>query len=567
MAGTDPECLMDRSTAVRAGISLLALLAAAVSAGEICAVGRTGANPTAPIAVTGGRVVGETDGDLAIFRGIPYAAPPVGDLRWRPPQPVEPWSGVRRATAFGPCCPQPVSILHHRMPGRADEDCLYLNVWTPRLERRARLPVMVWIHGGGFTTGAGSMRFYEGSVLAGRGVVVVTINYRLGPLGFFAHPLLSAESPRGVSGNYGLLDQIAALRWVRENIAAFGGDPDCVTVFGESAGSASVSRLMVSPLAKGLFHRAIAQSGGPHGRNRHLREPWYGTMPAEGIGLDVARRLGCHESDDPLAALRAKPPARLLEAADPKQGLFGSGTRFGPIADGHVLPDDPAVLFDKGRQHDVPFVAGSTADEGTLFLSQLPLRRTVGYRFLMRRMFGDRADEALDLFPCEDDADVRAAANRFITVAFFAAPARTMARAMERKASKAWLYHFTRVPPIDRAEKLGAFHGLDVAYVFGSAAEGPLFDETDRRLSEAMMAYWTNFARSGDPNGPGLPKWPVHETASDRHLELGDTVRAGAGLLEAECDFIASFQSDQRAERKTATPRPRLRDRPRRRGD
>jgi para-nitrobenzyl esterase len=272
-------------------------------------------------------------------------------------------------------------------------------------------------------------------------------------------------------------------------------------------------------------------------------------MSAEGIGLDVARRLGCHESDDPLAALRAKPPARLLEAADPKQGLFGSGTRFGPVVDGHILPDDPAVFFDEGRQHDVPFMAGSTADEGTLFLSQLPLRREVGYRFLMRRFFGDRADEALELFPCGGDGDVRDAVNRFVTVSAFACPARTMVRAMERKASKAYLYHFTCVPPIDRARKLGAFHGLDVAYVFGSAAEGPLFDEIDRRLSETMMVCWTNFARKGDPNGAGLPKWPAYESATDRHLEFGDDVRADSGLFKAECDFIESVQSARRKDR------------------
>ncbi len=541
---------MDRASTVRTGFLLLAVLV-----GVVAGAGLPSAAPAAltpPVAVAGGQVVGETSGDLAIFRGIPFAVPPVGDLRWKPPRPVQAWSGVRRCTEFGPSCPQPPSILNLTPPGPKSEDCLYLNVWTPRLEPDAHLPVMVWIHGGGFTTGSGSMPFYEGSALAKRGVVVVTINYRLGPLGFLAHPLLSAEGPDGTSGNYGLLDQIAALEWVRDNIATFGGDRGCVTIFGESAGGASVARLMVSPPAKGLFHRAIAQSGGAHGRNRHLRERWYGVPSAELVGLEVARRLGCHESGDPLAALRSKTPAQLLEAAGPQQGLFGPGTKFGPIVDGRVLPDDPAVLFDEGRQHDVPFMAGSTSDEGTLFLSQLPLRREVGYRLLMRRFFGDRADEALKLFPCEGDGGVRDAANRFVTVSAFACPARTMVRAMERKASKAYLYHFTRVPPIDRARKLGAFHGLDVAYVFGSAATGPLFDQADRRLAETMMACWTNFARTGDPNGPGLPEWPAYEAATDRHREFGDTARAGSGLFKAECDFIESVQSARREGRRTA---------------
>lgn len=228
-------------------------------------------------------------GEVRVYRGIPFAAPPVGPLRWKPPQPANSWDGVRECTRFGPWCPQPRPFVAFESGQIQSEDCLYLNVWTAARSAGDRLPVMFWIHGGGFTTGSGAMASYDGTALARQGVVVVTINYRLGPFGYLAHPLLSRESPQGVSGNYGHLDQIAALHWVRKNIAAFGGDPGCVTIFGESAGAMSVCRLMVSPLARGLFHRAIAQSGGAHGRNRHLREPRGLLAPMEAEGERIAR--------------------------------------------------------------------------------------------------------------------------------------------------------------------------------------------------------------------------------------------------------------------------------------
>jgi len=513
-----------------------------------------------PIAIEGGKISGIAGGDVHTYKGIPFAAPPVGKLRWRPPQPVPPWEGVRRCTEFGPWCPQPRPLLGKGL-GETSEDCLYLNVWTPAKPADAKLPVMVWIHGGGHTTGSGAASFYEGTRLARQGVVVVTINYRLGPFGYLAHPLLSKESDRGVSGNYGMLDQIAALRWVQRNIAAFGGDPGCVTIFGESAGAVSICRLMVSPLGKGLFHRAIAQSGGAHGRNRHLRKTWYGMEPMEEVGERIAATLGCDQADDVLAALRAVSAEKLLEASRPGQGLFGRGTKFGPVIDGWALPDDPTDLWAAGKQHDVPFMAGSNADEGSIFLRQLPIRRVLGYKLTVRMMFRERADDVLALFPVTRDDEVQAVASRLVGVSAFVAPMRWLARSMAKVDAPGYLYHFTRVAPGSAVKQYGSFHGLEIGYVFGTLkpALGPT--PRDWELSKTMSACWTRFAKTGDPNGDGLPEWPAYEAATDRYMEFGDTVEAKAGLHKAACDLFDELAATRRETRDTT---PVRRARPRR---
>ena len=507
-----------------------------------------------------GPVRGATSDGITAFLGIPFAAPPVGNLRWKPPQPVAPWTDVRDCTRFGPACPQPPGLFARGL-GPQSEDCLYLNVWTPLVPPASSrhpdssdtapaprpLPVMVWIHGGGCRTGAGSLPFYNGVKLARKGVVVVTINYRLGPLGFLAHPLLSRESPKGVSGNYGFLDQVAALKWVQRNIAAFGGDPTCVTIFGESAGAVSVCRHMVSPLSKGLFHRAIAQSGGAHGRNRDLRRAVGRMEAAEDVGLQLAAKLGCDKADDPLAALRAKTPRELITAADPAVGLFGKGIRFGPIVDGWALPEDPVKAFAEARQHDVPFMVGSNADEGTIFLTALPVRRPAGYRRLIKALYGDHADDVLKLFPVPRTADgVKATANRLITASAFAAPARFLVRSMERKASKAYLYHFTRKSPQLATRRYGAFHGLEIGYIFRNTRGLAWYAREDKSLSDAMRGYWTRFAATGDPNGGGEPAWPAYTTTSDQYMELGGSIRARSGLLKEACDLFDRISTEGR---------------------
>ena len=494
--------------------------------------------------ISSGRISGEERDGVRSYKGIPFAAPPVGDLRWKPPQPVKPWDGVRDCTKFGTVCPQPKSILGQKQE-QASEDCLFLNVWTAAKKTDAKLPVMVWIHGGGWTTGSGSQSSYEGSALARQGVVMVTINYRLGPFGYFAHPLLSKESPHGVSGNYGMLDQIAALQWVQGNIAAFGGNPQCVTIFGESAGAGSVCRLMISPQAQGLFHRAIAESGGAYGRNRLLREKSDLLVPMETEGERLAAALGCDKTENPLAALRAKSAEEILTASKPAQGLYGKGTKYGPIVDGWTIPDDPGVMFDQGKQHDVPFMVGANADEGTLFLCQMPVQSAAAYKLMLRTLAGRHADEALKLLPCAGDEDVKAAFTRFCTLTAFVAPARILARAMEQKKSPAFLYHFTRISSGAKRLGLGATHGAEISYVFGNFRAANAITDTDRELSKEMQACWIQFAKTGNPNGPGLPNWPIYKAATDEYLEFGDVVRIGHGLYKEVCDLLEQLKNER----------------------
>lgn len=496
-----------------------------------------------PVRIDSGLVSGtrSADGAVLIYRGLPYAAAPIGELRWRPPQPVPPWEGVRPCTEFGPACPQPPSSLG-RSPDRQSEDCLYLNVWAPaRVEQPA--PVMVWIHGGGCATGSGALELYHGEQFARHGIVLVTINYRLGPLGWLAHPLLSAESERGVSGNYGMLDQIAALQWVQRNIAAFGGDPDCVTIFGESAGAASVCRLMISPLAQGLFHRAIAQSGGASGYNRPLRGSGGREETMEQVGERIARELGCDSAPDPIAALRATSPEKLIEVAQPAVGLFAKGTKFGWVVDGWAVPDDPQKLWEQGRQHDVPFMTGSNADEATVFMGRLGLRGLGGYLAFTRALGGRHAQELRRLFPASTDAEAVQAITRLVGVASFVAPARSLVRGMELVDAPGYLYHFTRVPPGARFAGLGAFHGCEVPYVFGNLP--PAMPKVDDDLSAVMIRTWAQFARTGDPNHDGLPLWPVYSSAADEHMQFGEVVDVRSGLWREACDLLDIIRAER----------------------
>lgn len=502
------------------------------------------------VRIESGEIVGTAEGaagEVRVFRGIPYAEPPVGEMRWKPPRPVKPWTKSRACTAFGAACPQPTALMTGNV-GQQSEDCLYLNVWTAA-RRGEKRPVMVWIHGGGFTTGSGGMSYYNGEHFARAGVVLVTINYRLGPFGFFAHPVLSKESKHGVSGNYGLLDMIAALEWVKRNIAAFGGDPNCVTIFGESAGAAAVTRLMVCPQAKGLFHRVIAQSGGAYGRARYLRKNNGALESMESLGERLARELAGEDAGDVIAALRHKSAEEILKASNPAQGLFGKGTKFGPVVDGWLLTDDPGALWEHGRMADVPLLLGTNADEGSVFVQQLPIRRAAGYRLTVQMFFGDDAGELMRLFPVSGDDDVKGALSRLITDAAFVAPARMHARAMRAVKSPAWLYHFTVKPRTSLPNRRGTFHAMEIPFVFGTLPRIGVNDE-DRGLSRQMMSYWVNFARGGDPNGRDidgkvLPPWPRYETSSDKHAELGHPVKVESGLHKASCDTLTAMQRNR----------------------
>jgi para-nitrobenzyl esterase len=476
------------------------------------------------------------DRGVRVFRGIPYAAPPVGELRWRPPAPVEKWQGVRPSVEFGPSAPQPAGYGRtDGAGGRQSEDCLYLNVWTPARSGDGELPVMVWIHGGGMVIGSGALPFYDGESFARRGVVLVTINYRLGPFGFFGHPALSRESKAGVSGNYGLLDQIAALRWVKRNAAAFGGDPGCVTIFGESAGGVSVCCLMVSPLAKGLFHRAISQSGTAAG----VKSPLRGTADSlEARGVALAKRLGVEDGKAALTALRAIDRHRIMAVAKPKPAELVKTRAFFPVVDGHVLPRAPARAFAAGEQHDVPLMIGSNADDGSVFAGSIRARSPMGYRLLLKAYFGRRADEVLAAWPATDEKEVRRAVRGILTVSAFVAPARRSARGMEKVKSPCWLYHFSRVSPMAARYGAGAAHGFEIPYVFGNLDPNWDLEEADERLSRTMQETWIRFAKTGDPNGEGIPKWPPYTTKGDAHVGFGDEVKVGRGLLKEKCDLF-----------------------------
>ena len=531
-------------------LALLALFL--VSAGlTACRGSEEPAAPQSPgvVRVAGGLVSGTEADGVRAYLGIPYAAPPVGDLRWRPPEPVRAWDGVRSCVAYGPSCPQSSGAeLSFFALGETDEDCLYLNVWTPAAPvspspGTGDLPVMVFIHGGGFSSGSGSVEIYAGANLARLGAVVVTINYRLGPLGFLAHSELTREDPQGTSGDYGLLDQVAALEWVRDNIAGFGGDAAAVTVFGESAGGMSICDLMVSPRAEGLFARAIVESGpfDSHGAGmdavRTLAE-------AEEAGRELSKRLGCDEAPDELASLRAVPADRLVEAAEATVERVPGGIGFGPVVDGVVLPGDPAALFAAGKVNDVDLLVGANADEANLFLMGMRGSTAAQLTAFVRRLYEPDDEAVLRLFPDSEHGSRAAALSKAVTVMGFVASARFAAASVAGAGGDAYLYHFARRPPV--AGDLGAFHGLELPYVFGnSALTLDVTEGADGELSEAMMRYWLSFARDGDPNETGLPSWPRYEPGSDRCLVLDTEIRAAPAPYARACDLADALRAQR----------------------
>ena len=438
------------------------------------------------ISTDSGLVSGTSAGEVRIFKGIPFAAPPVGPLRWREPQPVEPWTGVRRCVTFGP------SPIQDGWKG-CSEDCLYLNVWTAKASSSAKKPVMVRIYGGGFTAGSGASGWCDGEAMARKGVVFVTFNYRVGILGFLAHPALSSESPNHVSGNYGILDQIAALQWVKRNIAAFGGDPANVTVAGESAGSCSINTLIASPLARGLFRRAIAESGAFFKAGlKTLRE-------AEEDGERVMR--GKHALS--LEAMRALSPDSLLK---------GDYRRL-PVVDGYLLPDQIDELFRKGAISKVELMTGY--NEGDMFVEDT--MNTAQFVSFAQRNYGTRAGAFLTLYPAENVLQSQRALCRDLK---FGWEQYTWAK---EEGARAYMYYFDRVPPGE--PKLGAFHSAEVCYALQTLAhQNRPWTPWDNTLSNLMSSYWVNFASTGDPNGKGLPRWPLFSAQNTQVIRFGDTV-------------------------------------------
>jgi para-nitrobenzyl esterase len=404
---------------------------------------------------------------------------------------------------------------------------LYLNVWSAAAAG-AKQPVMVWIHGGAWTRGAGSIAPYDGTPLAKKGVVVVTVNYRLGVFGFLALPELTAESPDHSSGNYAILDHVAALKWVQKNIAAFGGDPSRVTIFGESAGSWSVNVVQATPLAKGLFHRAIGESGGQFARTARLAD-------AEKGGTALASAAGAGS----LAALRALPADKLNAI---------QSFRTGVNVDGWVLPDDVRTIFAQKKQSDVPVLVGSNANEWTTLSSPATFPKTLDdYRKRIDTQYGALAKEIDAAYPVKTEGDIAGAMLGMGRDTTFTLEMRTWARMVTAGGRRAYLYQFTRVPPSPNAKTWGAYHAAEIPYVFGTLKNRPWpFTEIDFDLSNRMSSYWTNFAIAGDPNGAGLPKWAPYDASAEPYMELGDTVQLKNHLLKAQLDALESIQQQRR---------------------
>jgi para-nitrobenzyl esterase len=458
------------------------------------------------------------DGQARDFLGIPFAAPPVGPLRWKPPQPAPKWQGTRQATTFGSRCMQQEVFddMRFRDPGES-EDCLTLNVWTPAQKHEGKLPVMVWIFGGGFTGGTTSEPRQDGEHLTHKGVLVVSMNYRLGIFGFFATRELAAEDPHHAAGNYGLMDQLACLQWVRRNIAAFGGDPDNVTIFGESAGSFAVSAQMASPLGKGLFAHAIGESGGAFAGSS-LRFP--PLEEAEKLDEDYFHSV---LRDSSLAALRSLGSAEILKLAREK---VPGRPRFGPDVDGYFLPRSIPAIYAAGEQAHVPLLAGWNQDEAASTVVKAPKTGTVeGLRATAVKEFGPRAEDFLKVYSSQDNGEALRSAKDFAGDKFLVYSTWAWLEAQVKTGgSPVYRYLFALPSPGDPFHPVsaGAFHSDEIEYVFGNldSRKGAAFRPEDYKLSELMQTFWTNFARSGDPNSAGLPHWPTYDAADNWQVML-----------------------------------------------
>lgn len=474
--------------------------------------GRADAQSAPVVDAPAGKLAGTAQGDLDVFKGVPYAVPPVGKLRWTAPQPLPRWQGVRQATAFGPGCiaptPGPVKSVYSGDAQPTSEDCLTLNIWTPRHAKNA--PVFFWIYGGALWSGNSADPMYDGAKLADHGMVVVSINYRLGVMGYFAHPALSAESPQGISGNYGLLDQIRALQWVKQNIGAFGGDAGKVTIAGESAGALSVMYLMTSPLAKGLFARAISESGYMLSMPS-LKEDAHGLPGEEKVGTMLQAAVKAPD----LAALRAMDPQALTDAAA-KAGFAPWG-----VVDGKVLPEQMVTAFDRGDEAPVPILAGFNQGEiRSLMVLAPPVPASAAeYESKIRAQYGDLADDFLKLYP---SSDMKESIIASVRDGLYSWTAERLVRKQSGQGQPSYLYMWDHGYPAMDSAGLHAFHASELPYVFGTADSTPPLwpkipdDAPERALSEAMTAYWASFAKTGSPVAPNAPAWPAFGTA--RHF-------------------------------------------------
>ncbi|MEO0606957.1 MAG: carboxylesterase family protein [Pseudomonadota bacterium] len=553
-------------------VAALAALGAAAYGGLVWMITRP-VPPLAPgpvIELSQGLIQSGVDADnpeILQINGIPFAAPPVGAMRWRAPQPALAWDGTRDGTVFGAECVQSragsgeflndllngmglnaverhlaMLALQSGPPPAESEDCLFLNVRSANLGGSDLQPVMVWIHGGSHQAGAGSQSIYQANQLVENGVVLVTINYRLGVFGYVAHPALSADDPRGVSGNYGLLDQVASLAWIKDNIEAFGGDPNNVTIFGESAGAQSVTEIMSTPQSEGLFHKAILQSGASTYNANGLTTAIEGRMTMHEAGLDFFEGLAA--ADASAEELRAIPAADIIAHIPNKTHLGGYAL---PTVDGVVIPKLIGEAIKDGSIHNVPILAGYNADEGTLFYDSIQTPTVLVPEFpqalddrlaLLADIYGDADAEALiDLYGLDDPETSQSAETDMLGDDLFGVHMRFLGRANWLSGMPTYLYHFTRVPP-SKTQTIGAFHAAEIFFVFGSHSPLSGLTEADEALTEAMGKYWTNFAKTGDPNGDGLPAWPPYNPVEDKWLTFNPSIEVKPRIRAAKLDIM-----------------------------
>jgi para-nitrobenzyl esterase len=478
------------------------------------------------ITTSNGKVEGTQKGEIRIFKGIPFAAPPVSDLRWKAPQPVKNWDGVKKCTEFSASPiqnkPQPFYCWTEEFiakPEPLSEDCLYLNVWASAKAKKQ--PVFVWIYGGGLSSGSANCDIYDGEELAKKGVVYVSINYRVGILGFMAHPELSKESGYNASGNYGFLDQIAALKWIQKNIAAFGGDPDNVTIAGQSAGAFSVNAMIASPLAKGLFHKAIPQSGGLLSRllSQNIEQ-------SEKQGTKFMELAKCNS----IADLRKLSAEEILKLSNSQ-----AAGRFGVTMDGYVLPTNILEHFKQGKHNQVPILTGWVTGDGS-FLGEN--KTTVeDYKNESKTKYGDKADEFLRIFPANTNDEVKTIKQRQSMINFAGMPSHLLAIYTNKSS---YLYQFSHVPP-DKPNfpNYGAFHTSEVPYTLHTLHTWKRdWQQLDKDLENTISTYWVNFAKTGNPNGTGLPKWRIYDKTSGNIMTFGDKVEIKYAFLKKEFDFL-----------------------------
>jgi para-nitrobenzyl esterase len=479
-----------------------------------------------------GVLIGDQIGTVASFKSIPFAVPPVGERRWTNPEPAPAWRGKRLATDFSPQCaqePYAEGSMFTRPSPPSSEDCLYLNVWTVNIDTESPTAVMVWIHGGSLTRGTGSTALYDGTKLAEKGVVLVTINYRLGPLGYMAHPELTGESKHGSSGNYGTLDQIAALKWVQKNIASFGGDPSNVTIFGESAGSWSVNHLTASPLAAGLFTKAIGESGGKFDPMPVLGRESNGIASAESTGEVFAKHLGAKK----LSQLRTMTSDEILNGF----ATFKSQGFTQPNVDGWVFPDHIATIYEDGKQNNVSLLLGSNADEGTNLMP--PPKNAESSKQMLKQMSGDLTDQLLAVYKFDDDF-AGASYAIFRDMVFTWNMSRWATLASDRNKDT-WLYYFTFAPPAPMGGKLGAYHAAEIRYVFNNenmTFDGSKANFAETKLGDMLSDYWVNFAKTGVPSSKKGPEWPTYDRVNLSYMKIDKKFEVKQNLLPQELNIV-----------------------------